>query len=168
VEMRRMEMFSLIRHSKSLSPDLISSQLFDERSFYNVFIHDLKHSKKEVIIESPYITCRRTNQFLPIFEKLIKHGVEITINTRNPNHHDNFLCTQAYKSFDILKPIGVRIVTFNNYHHRKIVVIDERILYEGSLNILSQYHSREIMRRIKSEELTKQMIRFLGLKRFYW
>jgi len=143
-------MLNLIKHSKSLSPDLINSKLFDERSFYNAFIHDLRHSKTEVIIESPYITCRRVNQLLPILKKLIKHGVKITINTRNPNHHDNFLCTQAYKSFDILKSIGVRIVTFNNYHHRKIAVIDGKILYEGSLNILSQYNSKEIMRRIES------------------
>lgn len=51
---------------------------------------------------------------------------------------------------------------------RKIAVIDGRILWEGSLNILSQGNSREVMRRIESEELTKQMVRFLGLHRFYF
>lgn len=161
-------MFKLFRHFKVLSPDLVKSQLFDEHSFYDAFIHDLKHSKKEVIIESPYMTCRRVNQLLPILKKLIKHGVKVTINTRNPQHHDSLLRIQAYMTFDILKPIGVKVITFNDYHHRKIAVIDGRILYEGSLNILSQCYSREIMRRIESEELSKQMIRFLGLKRFYW
>ena len=161
-------MFKLIRHFKVLSPDLVSSQIFDEHSFYEAFIHDLRRSKNEVIIESPYITCRRINQLLPVLKKLIKHGVKVTINTRNPQHHDELLRIQAYMAFKILKPAGVKINTFNDYHHRKIAVIDGRILYEGSLNILSQCHSREIMRRIESEELTRQMIRFLGLKRFYW
>ena len=161
-------MFRLIRHSKVLSPDLVNSQLYDEHSFYEAFIHDLRRSKSEVIIESPYITCRRVNQLLPILKKLVKHGVKVTINTRNPQHHDELLRIQAYMAFKILKPIGVKVITFNDYHHRKIATIDGKILYEGSLNILSQCHSREIMRRIESEVLTKQMIRFLGLKRFYW
>ena len=161
-------MFSLIRHSKALSPDLVLSKLFDEHSFYEAFIHDLRRAKAEVIIESPYITCRRVNQLLPILKKLIKRGVKVTINTRNPQHHDELLRIQAYIAFKILKPTGVKIRTFNDYHHRKIAVIDGRVLYEGSLNILSQCHSREIMRRIESEQLTGQMIRFLGLKRFYW
>ena len=160
-----MEMFSL--HKTSLQNPL-SSKLFDESTFYEAFIDDLRHAKKEVIIESPYITCRRVNQLLPILKKLVKHGVKVTINTRNPQHYDELLRIQAYMTFKILKPTGVKIRTFNDYHHRKISVIDSRILYEGSLNILSQYHSCEIMRRIESEELNMQMIYFLGLKRFYW
>ena len=62
----------------------------------------------------------------------------------------------------------MKVRFFNSMNQRNIAVIDGRILYEGSLNILSQNRSREIMRRIESEELTKQMIRFLGLKRFTW
>jgi len=161
-------MFKFIRHSKVLSPDLVRSQLFDEHSFYKEFIYDLRRSKNEVIIESPYITCRRVNQLLPILKKLVKHGVKVTINTRNPQHHNELLRIQAYAAFKILEPAGIKIRIFNDFHHRKIAVIDSRVLYEGSLNILSQCHSREIMRRIESEELSKQMIRFLGLKRFYW
>jgi len=57
-------MLNLIKHSKSLSPDLINSKLLDERSFYNEFIHDLRHSKTEVIIESLYMACRRVNELL--------------------------------------------------------------------------------------------------------
>jgi phosphatidylserine/phosphatidylglycerophosphate/cardiolipin synthase-like enzyme len=153
-------------HRTSLQ-NLLTSKLFDEHSFYEAFIHDLRRSKTEVIIESPYITCRRVNQLLPILKKLIKHGVKVTINTRNPQHHDELLRIQAYMAFKILKPRCFKVITFNDYHHRKIAVIDGRILYEGSLNILSQYHSCEIMRRIESEELNMQMINFLGLRRFY-
>ena len=130
-------MFSLFSHSKLSSTDLISSRLYDERSFYDAFIHDLKRAKKEVIIESPYITCRRVNQLLPILKRLVKNGVKVTVNTRNPQHHDTQLRFQAYMAFKKLQPIGVKIRTFNDYHHRKIAVIDGRILYEGSLNILS-------------------------------
>ena len=161
-------MFSLLDRSKASPADLLTSRLFDERTFYPTFIHDLKQCRHEVIIESPYITCRRVKELSPILKKLVKRGVKVTINTRNPQHHDEYLRIQAYMAINILKPLGVRVNTFNDYHHRKIAVLDGRILYEGSLNILSQCRSREIMRRIESEELTKQMVRFLGLHRYFW
>jgi len=46
-------------------------------------------------------------------------------------------------------------------HHRKLAMIDKNVLWEGSLNILSQTHSREFMRRIESKKLTQEMFKFL-------
>jgi hypothetical protein len=47
-------------------------------------------------------------------------------------------------------------------HHRKLAVIDKSILWEGSLNILSQYDSCEVMRRIRSKEWAKEVIELTG------
>ena len=51
-------------------------------------------------------------------------------------------------------------------HHRKLAIIDRQILWEGSLNILSQIKSREIMRRIEGDNYAQDMFNFLKLKRF--
>ena len=48
-------------------------------------------------------------------------------------------------------------------HHRKLAVIDRKILWEGSLNILSHVRSREIMRRIVGARSVKEMTDFLSL-----
>jgi len=40
------------------------------------------------------------------------------------------------------------------------------VLYEGSLNVLSQNNSFEAMRRIESVQLAWQMIGFIGLDRY--
>lgn len=148
--------------------DLLTSKLYNETSFYSAFLRDLKHCKKEVVIECPYMTTRRVAIVAPILKKLVKRGVKVTVYTRFPGHHDELLRIQAWQATKILKDIGVKIWFFHDYHHRKIAVLDGRILYEGSLNILSQCRSREIMRRIESEQLTKQMVRFLGIRRHYW
>jgi phosphatidylserine/phosphatidylglycerophosphate/cardiolipin synthase-like enzyme len=142
--------------------------LYTEASFYPAFIRDLKRCRKEVIIESPYMTIPRVASMEHVLKKLVKRGVKVSINTRYPGHHDKLLRIQAWTATKTLKQIGVKVRFFNDYHHRKIAVLDGKILYEGSLNILSQCYSREIMRRIESEQLTKQMVKFLRLKRFYW
>lgn len=165
--LRTMKMFNLLRRTKLNPSDLLTSKLFDDTTFYKAFLNDLKHCKKEVIIESPYITTARVATLVPILRKLVKKGVRVRINTRFPGHHDELLRIQAWMSTKTLKQIGVKVYFYYDYHHRKISVIDSRTLYEGSLNILSQGHSSEIMRRIESEQLTKQMIKFLRLRRWY-
>lgn len=58
--------------------------------------------------------------------------------------------------------MGVQVL-FTGNHHRKVAILDRSILYEGSLNILSQNDSSEVMRRIKSTQLAWQMVRFIGI-----
>ncbi len=68
-------------------PDLASSILYDEHTFYNRFNQDLLEAKEEVIIESPFITIPRLATLKSIFEELIQHGVEVFIITRYPEEH---------------------------------------------------------------------------------
>jgi phosphatidylserine/phosphatidylglycerophosphate/cardiolipin synthase-like enzyme len=68
---------------------------------------------------------------------------------------------QAIESIHILKDAGVTVFECSDYRHRKVAVIDKRILWEGSLNIMSQAKSRELMRRIVSPPMAKQMFKVI-------
>lgn len=161
-------MFKLRSHSRKKSDELLVSTLYDERQFYQMFTRDLRKAKHEVIIESPYMTCRRATELVPVFRKLNKKGVKVRVNTRYPGHHDEYLRIQSWMVLKRLNAIGVKVKLFNDYRHRKVAIIDGTILWEGSLNIMSQNNSREIMRRTVSESMCKQMISFAGLNRRYW
>ncbi len=156
-------MFSLFRRADPSS--LLNSKLFDEQGFYAAFSKDFKQAKREVIIESPYITCRRSAELAPLCKKLANRGVKIKILTRNPGHHDDNLRIQAWIGIKILREAGVRVFICDDLRHRKIAVIDGEILWEGSLNMLSHSNSREIMRRTQSEELCNQLLKFTSVKR---
>ena len=151
--------------SRSSDP-LIRSKLFDETTFYKAFISDLKKCKEEVIIESPYITCKRTTLLEPSFQKLIKRGVKVYVITRDPREHGENLARQAELEISIFEEMGVQVLLYPGTHHRKLAILDRNVLWEGSLNILSQFYSREIMRRIESEKITRQMFSFLKLDKF--
>ena len=51
------------------------------------------------------------------------------------------------------------------YIHAKAAIIDREVLWDGSLNILSQRESKEIMRRTVDADIAKQMLDQLGLNR---
>lgn len=150
------------------SNDLLQSALHSETTFYCSFQRDLKRATNDVIIESPFIACKRTDTLLPIFRKLTKKGVSVRINTRNPRHHERELQIQAWQSIKKLREAGVKVKFYDDMRHRKLAVIDRAILWEGSLNILSQSYSKEVMRRTNSPSLANQMVRFTGMNRWKW
>lgn len=155
-----------LNRSKNTLSDLITSSLFDEKTFYKTFIEDLLRCKEEVIIESPFITCERMRTFTPVFRKLLDRGVKITIVTRDPKEHREDYAIQVEREILDFEVMGIQTLLCTGNHHRKLAILDQKILWEGSLNILSQTKSREIMRRIESHELTMQMFDFLKLKNF--
>lgn len=139
------------------------SNLFSQRDFYSNFIQDLKDCKKEVIVESPYITSSRMEVLYPIFKELLCRGVKIHIITRDPIDHDENIRHQATNEILYSKELGMNIILLKRYHHRKIAIIDQNILWEGSLNILSYSSSQEVMRRIEGENFANDMFMFLRL-----
>lgn len=145
--------------------DLLTSQLFDQDSFYPAFHRDLSGAVSEVIIESPFISHKRMNALYPSFRAMAKRGVVIVVNTKHPAEHDPEYRPQAARAIAEMQDMGVQVL-FTGGHHRKLAIIDRQILYEGSLNILSQSDSCEIMRRITSTVLVEQMIRFVNIERF--
>ncbi|MFA5933169.1 MAG: phospholipase D-like domain-containing protein [Microgenomates group bacterium] len=146
--------------------NLFPSQLHTEKTFYLSFLDDLESCNEEVIIESPYITSERTSLFIPIFEMLLKKGVRIYVMTRDPKEHDLNLEAQSEETIRTFEIMGVQTLLCVGNHHRKLAILDRKILWEGSLNILSQTHSREIMRRIENEEIAMEMFNFLKLNKF--
>jgi phosphatidylserine/phosphatidylglycerophosphate/cardiolipin synthase-like enzyme len=158
-------MFRLRKAQHISDAALSASRLYDQDTFYSAFINDLKKAKSQVIIESPFITTERMSILLPIFRVLVKRGVQLVINTKPLGEHELDYEWQVEQAITELQRLGATVL-FTGGHHRKLAVVDKSILYEGSLNILSQNDSCEIMRRIYSEQLANQMLAFLHLEKF--
>ncbi len=147
---------------------MFNSRLHDETTFYQAFTRDLLNCHREAIIESPFITTQRLNMLRPYFEKLANKGVKIVVFTRPPTEHDEYMIEQAEAGIQYLETLGAQVLLCVGGHHRKLALIDKKVLWEGSLNILSQTHSRELMRRIESKKLAKEMYDFLKFAKFIY
>ena len=142
------------------------SKLVNEKSFYAHFLNDLVKCKSEVIIESPFITSTRMELLYPVLKKLITRKVPVYFVTRDPvEYDDEYMKYQATNEILQCIELGINITLLKGYHHRKLAIIDKKILWEGSLNILSFSNSQEIMRRIEGESFASQMFTFLKLGR---
>lgn len=134
--------------------------LADENSFYHQFTQDLLEAKHEVIIESPYITIPRMRRLKSVFELLIKRGVAIYIITRSPEEHIDHMSEHSEAGIRYFEGIGAQVLLCRA-HHRKLAMIDRRVVWKGSLNILSQGNSREFMEREENKEKAEALFTFL-------
>lgn len=143
-----------------------TTSLHDEKTFYQPFIRDLKQCQKEVIIESPFITTQRMKLFKPVFISLIDRGVKVFIITRDPSEHTEGYEDQSEEAASFCEALGIQVLLCTGNHHRKLAILDRKILWEGSLNILSQTKSREIMRRLEGGGFAEDMFNFLNFGRY--
>ncbi len=146
--------------------NLYTSTLHDEKTFYRAFIRDLENCKTEVIIESPFITTERMRTLWPVLRELYSKGIKTYIITRDPKSHKDGYDQQSEREIEALETLGIQIFLCSGNHHRKLAIIDRDILWEGSLNILSQKHSREIMRRLSGGGFAEGMFNFLNFEKY--
>ena len=156
-------MLNLFRRNKSVPSGHV--QMYDQDSFYRAFEEDLRFAQNEVVIECPFITTKRINALLPILSSLHSRGVSIIVNTRDPIEHNEDYEVQALNAIASLQYIGVEVL-YTARHHRKLAIIDKAIVWNGSLNILSQIDSCEIMWRTNSAELADKLLGFINVKRY--
>jgi len=144
----------------------MNTSLYNEKTFYQSFLRDLEQCRSEIIIESPFITSTRMKTYWPIFRKLYDRGIKIYIITRDPKEHNLGYEFQSESEIRKLEILGIQVLLCIGNHHRKLAIIDRQILWEGSLNILSQIHSKEFMRRLEGDGFATDLFNFLNFNKY--
>ncbi len=145
---------------------MIKTSLHDEKTFFSKFLTDLENSQNEVIIESPFITIARMKTFWPVFRRLVARGVKVYIVTRDPHEHTDGYEDQSEVEIQKFEAVEIQVLLCTGNHHRKLAIIDRKILWEGSLNILSQAKSREFMRRLEDGGFAVDLFNFIGYEKY--
>ena len=121
---------------------------------------------EEVFIESPFITSKRAQQLIPVSNRLLSKRVEIYVMTRDSKEHEESMEHQSEDAIFSFERMGAQVLLCLGNHHRKLAILDRKVLWEGGLSMLSQSKSREVMRRIENEKIALDMFNFLKRYKF--
>jgi hypothetical protein len=125
--------------------------LFDEQSFERGLEHDIHEAKQSVAIFSGYVTPARVAKLGDLLRAKIGDGVKISCITRRPQTNGSIPREQGREALDMLEGIGVT-VDCRAKIDQKVCLIDNRIVWLGSLNALSHAgRSDETMTRAVNE-----------------
>ncbi len=138
-----------------------SDFIYDTNSFLPVFARDVRNVKKEILIVSPFITQKRTHEMLSILSSVARY-TEVTIITRpvsDFNYNQNGL-DEAHAN---IKKAGINLILKRNFH-QKFAIIDHKIVWYGSINLMSFGKAQESMMRIVSGNIAFELER--GIRNF--
>lgn len=127
-------------------------EVYYHKNFYSKFDYDLRKSRFLVLIQSPFMTISRVNNLRPLLEECVTRGVRICVFTQaidNRYYKDEEYkqrCNDLEVVSQRLLSIGVHVNTIPRIHE-KLVLVDEKVLWEGSLNPLSHRDTSERMTR---------------------
>ena len=157
--------------AENISKELLECNLsvWNEKSFYEAFRHDLKNATSSVVIFSPFIARKRLNTLLNDFRLCIEKGTKVYVITRHPDLSSYKAETQEL--IEQIREIGVKVliaseeIGINEKFHDKIAVVDNVVLYHGSMNILSQTDSSESMIAFRKRKTVEELMKTFDINR---
>ena len=133
----------------------------DEHSFFDAFAQDIRDAKHSIFALVAYFGQYRWPKVEPLFRSALDRGVELTIVTPPSEEAPN--PSYVEKVIENLRRLGAIVVTAAGMHG-KDVIIDERIIYTGSMNFASHRGRLEESRRIVAPGHAKLSLEMLQAK----
>lgn len=137
-------------------PESPTNIIFDRDNFFSVYLQDIIMASKRLLIVSPFVTKKRMFQMTEQFCEIMKKQVEITIVTRPACDFKEDRRTSLEQIFKTVKETGVNLI-FKSNIHQKFAIVDDKITWYGSINLLSLGYSEESIMRLESSSIAYEL-----------
>jgi hypothetical protein len=145
------------------------SNIYDEHDYLPKILNDSLSAYGTLLLHVPYVTQQGLSRWIPIISILTKRGVTVIVILQSPRgwntRHRTDLepdirarLEQFEALINWLRSTGAS-VQLRERIHAKFVIIDDRILWEGSLNFLSHFDTREHVRRSVNRKEVREVKR---------
>ena len=134
-------------------PDLI----YDGKSFYQGFCIDLQAACSEILIVSPFMRKSRITGLMKTLTPIIESGAKVTVVTRPPDDFKERERDIVTECAEKLCENGVT-VKYKSDFHQKFTVIDQSVVWYGSVNFLSFGTHEESIMRFKNTDIAGQLM----------
>ncbi len=133
--------------------------IFDNNNFLPVYKNDLVNATRDILIVSPFVTKRRAMLMLELMSNTLDRNVNVTVLTRPASDYKDKPVLEEV--FVMLKAAGVKMVCKSNIH-QKFAVIDQKIVWYGSINLLSFGRAEESIMRLNSSNIACELLRSIN------
>ena len=134
-----------------------ANTIFDIDSYEKVYEKDLLEANKEIIISSPGLNHAKVDAFVKLIKQRQEDGVKLTVITLNPEGYPEEKIEDTKRLVEILENCGVKI-KLQKHMHEHFAIIDEEIVWYGSMNFLSRAKVDDNLMRVKSKDVAQELL----------
>lgn len=157
---KRMKAYKRIGY-KLYTGDNISKQnanaIFDFDTYTPVYEKDLQEALREIIISSPTLARNKVIRMIQILKERQEAGVKVTIVTWHPDAYIYGHEGYRLELMEMLRNMGfhIELMKENCEHY---AVIDNEIVWYGSMNLLSKEDVEDNIMRVVSKEIASELL----------
>ena len=129
-------------------------------SFQPIYSRDLSIANQEIIIVSPFLRKHRLLQMIQVLSHAVMNSVKITVLTRPPDDFKEADRQVVNENISLLEGAGIHVV-LKKAIHQKFTIIDQYIVWYGSINFLSFGSSEETIMRLESHAIANELLGIL-------
>ena len=134
-----------------------ANAIFGIDTYEKVYERDLLEANKEVIISSPGLNQAKVNAFVRLIMQRQENGVKITVVTLNPEGYPEEKIEDTKALVQLLENCGIK-VRLQDYMHEHFAIIDDEIVWYGSMNLLSRAKVDDNLMRVKSKDAAQELL----------
>ena len=135
----------------------ISNSIYDSATYSEIFSQDVTSANSSVIISSPGLGTSKVWQFLRHLPMIQERGVKVIVITMSPSSYPEDAIKHQEELVQTLRLSGVVVKTQNNCKEH-FAVIDDSIVWYGSMNFLSRERDDDNIMRIESKSIAQELL----------
>ena len=143
--------------SEVLDKQTVNNSIFDSENYRTIFRKDVTTASKDIIISSPSLGFKQTEWIITKSIELILKGISITVFTLSPNTYHEDGREHHTQLINNLSSAGIQVKTQENCHER-YAIIDQSIVWYGSINLLSNTKDDDNIMRIISPSIAEELM----------
>ncbi len=134
-----------------------ANAIYDSDSYRPIFEQDLREAAEGVVISSPTLSRKRVEQLLTLIQPGQEKGLKAAIITWHPDVYRYGKDEQRLSLLENLRAAGCEI-RFAQENCQHFGVIDEKIVWYGSMNLLSRDDVEDNIMRLESREIAEELL----------
>ncbi|MDQ7095479.1 phospholipase D-like domain-containing protein [Desulfosporosinus sp. PR] len=134
-----------------------NNSIFDKDNFLSVYSNDIINAAREVLIVSPFLTRKRTLQMMQYLMVALENKVRVIVVTRPGEDFKEKDRSRLQETVGLMKDAGISII-FKSQIYQKYAIIDQRLVWYGSINLLSFGNAEESIMRLDSPNIANELI----------
>ena len=116
----------------------------------------MEDAKTSIVVSSPSLRYSKVNKFISDMKPLQERGVKITVSTWNPDSYNFGNPIHKMEMIRTLNEAGIEVV-LKEENCLHFAVIDNSVVWYGSLNLLGKEDVEDNIMRIESDEIAAEL-----------
>ena len=134
-----------------------TNTIFDGGNYQETLKADLLSAAKNIIISSPAISGQKVYEFIDLLKERQETGVDVTIVTWAPDFYGYGEPSYWMQLHEDMRQAGFFVKTAEEFCDR-FAVIDQDLVWYGSMNLLAKEQIEDSMLRVHGKEIAAELL----------